>query len=338
MGKMADKLKKRAVDNKNKSGNTKYDLPDDVEKFDPGYKTYKLDFIPYVVNVKTHPDAEKGEEWLDRPILVHHGLGPEGRTSRICRRTINAKCPVCEERRDLLRSDDSDAQEMADKLKPKERVLYNVIDLDNEDKGPQLFDISYYNFSQLLEEEIRESEKDDIADFAELEGGKTVKVRFRKESFAGNPYPEASKIEFLERDDYDRDILSEVIDLDKILKILSYEELAKELHMEPSSTESEEEEEEEEESKPKKRKTDKKKSSKKKSGSKKEKEAEDDSEEEPKSKKGSKKKGNQRSTQKKQCPIGGEFGMDNEEYDECADCDLFVACREKWDELSEEEE
>ena len=85
--------------------------------------------------------------------------------------------------------------------------------------------MSYHLFGKLLENEINEADDDEVAGFAELKGGKTLKVRFSESSMGTNKFLEATRIDFLDRDDYKKSILDDVVDLDTVFNILPYEEL-----------------------------------------------------------------------------------------------------------------
>ena len=314
MGRMRDRVKKRAEANKNKGVGSLYRIPEGTDFFKPSAKTYKLDLLPYKVTVDTHPEVEKGEEWFERTIFVHRDLGVDD-AARICRRTIKEKCPVCQERKDLMREKDPDNEELIDDLKAKERCLYNVIDLANQDKGVQLWDISYFCFGKQLDEEIREGE-DEYADFAELKGGYTLKVRFSEQQLGTNKFVKATRIDFIKRKDYDKDILDEVIDLDKILIIPTEEQLEKELHnveedpgdeKKDSKEEKEEKDEEESEEDRKKREIAEERKRRRAEREKREKEEKED-------------KG-------LICPSGHEFGVDTDKFEkDCNDCELWVEC------------
>jgi len=216
----------------------------------------KFDIVPYIINVDNHPrkDEEyeialKGGIWYCRPFKTHRGVGAENDTV-VCLTSFGKKCPICEYRKKR-------AKEGADKDELKayntsNRNLYAVIPKGIKGKAEELhiFDMSQFLFQDLLNEEV--SENEEYEGFAELEGGFTLQVRWREESFAGNKYAEAGKIEFLKRDyEYDTEFLEEVPCLDEVLTELSYSALeAKFLEMEHESEEEEETEEEEEEEKP----------------------------------------------------------------------------------------
>ena len=222
MSSMRDRFKKRAKEGAQKGFSVS--LPENVKRFAPKKGTYKLDVIPYTVSAKKHPDGvAAGELWCRRPFLIHYGIGVDNKP-QVCPRTIGKPCPICEyyERERKRPGADEDALK---EIRAKARELYNVIDLDNEDEGIQVLEMSYHLFGKLLENEINEADDDEVAGFAELKGGKTLKVRFSESSMGTNKFLEATRIDFLDRDDYKKSILDDVVDLDTVFNILPYEEL-----------------------------------------------------------------------------------------------------------------
>lgn len=72
---------------------------------------------------------------------IHYGLGDEGRDSIVCRKTFDSheRCPVCEYIAQLQRSKDKGDKKLADAIKPRKRVYFNVIDRDSDnDAGDEL--------------------------------------------------------------------------------------------------------------------------------------------------------------------------------------------------------
>ena len=222
MSSMKDRFKKRAKEGAQKGFSV--NLPEDVKRFTPKKGTYKLDVIPYTVSAKRHPDGvAAGEQWCRRPFLIHYGIGVDNKP-QICPRTIGKPCPICEYYEREKKRPGAD-EEAIKEIRAKARELYNVIDLDNEDDGVQVFEMSYHLFGKLLEGEINEADDDEIAGFAELKGGKTLKVRFSEATMGKNKFLEATRIDFLDRDDYKKSILDDVVDLDSVFNVLPYEEL-----------------------------------------------------------------------------------------------------------------
>ena len=65
---------------------------------------------------------------------IHFGLGEDGKTSMVCRKTENQsnRCPVCEYINELQKSRDKNDKTLAERLKGKKRVYMNVLDRDSE--------------------------------------------------------------------------------------------------------------------------------------------------------------------------------------------------------------
>ena len=141
MSSMRDRFKKRAKEGAQKGFSVQ--LPEDVKRFSPKKGTYKLDVIPYTVSAKKHPDGvAAGELWCRRPFLIHYGIGVDNKP-QVCPRTIGKPCPICEyyERERKRPGADEDALK---EIRAKARELYIVIDLDNEDDGIQVLEMSYH--------------------------------------------------------------------------------------------------------------------------------------------------------------------------------------------------
>ena len=209
-----------------------------------------------------------------------------------------------------------------DDLKPKEREMFNVM---NEDEEIQLLFLSYHNFGKLLEEEIREEE--DYGGFADLEDGHKLSVRFKMETLGKNKYLKASKIDFKDREDLDESILDDVLNLDAIMIIKSYDDLYNEFW---------DVDDDKSEKKEKKKTT----SSRRKKNESKKDESKKDKKEEKKTTSRRKKKTpekKEKATPKKkkekpkklECPEDLDFGADFDEYECCDDCDIRKECGEK---------
>lgn len=229
-GKVANDARKQSGG----GGSRHLNLPKGISLFapEPGSKNVLLDFLPYVVSDPKHPDrnaeagvAVEGSQWYKRPYKVHRNIGAGNGDTVVCLQSIGKKCPVCVKRDELYKAEADEDDIKA--LHASDRILYIVIPLKNKkyEETPHIFDISWYNFGKLLKEELDENEEHEV--FPDLEEGETLKVRFAAKVIGkGKPFPEVSKIEFIERDEaYDEDILEEVPDLDKVLKILPYKEL-----------------------------------------------------------------------------------------------------------------
>jgi hypothetical protein len=333
---MRDRARRRAEERENQGGGgTKYNLPDGVQFYSPK-KHANLDIIPYTVSVDNHPEnVPNGEYWYQRSIFVHYGVGAEEK-SYLCLKTLKKKCPICEQRSMLMKDPNAD-EDLIKSLRPKERELYNIYDRDDVDKGVQLWDISNFNFGQKLEEELREG-KPEWAGFAEPVDGYTLKVRFSEEQIGANKFMQASRIDFEKRDgDISKKILDKALDLDKILKVLSYEQLEKiflgvdgegsgeeengsSKEAEPRSpsrlarSSGQDKDQEEEEAPPRRRAR-----------------ASEELAAEPERVEKSAKAA---AASANKCPAGGVFGKDCDELKACKDCDIWEQCIEEQERLA----
>ena len=348
-GSMRDKAKQKAERNMNRTTGGYLAVPEGAEFIKPKKGPYNWDVIPYVVKVNNHPEVEKGEQWYQRTFYVHFNIGSDNKAF-ICPKTIKKPCPICEYVRELYNSDEDENIELAKQLKAKERELYNIIDLDDQDKGVQLLDYSYHLFGKALDEEINEG-VEELAGFAELEGGYTLEVSFRKKTFNKNEFYEVRKIDFEERDDYDEDILEDVYDLDSLLKIQDYDFLQKALFDAPvdEDDDKDDKDDDDKDEEKKSRKSGKKSGKKpkkddddekpKRSGKKSDKKNKKSDDDEDKKSRKTGKKSDKKSESKKsenECPHGGTFGEDTDELDECEDCNMWTECQEKYEELNAE--
>lgn len=343
---MREKAKKKAEQSMNRGKSSYLNVPEGVERLKPK-KAMNMDVVPYIVTSDKHPIAEKGDQWYQRTFYLHY----LDNKPYVCPKSVKKPCPVCEHVKELFNSEDAADIELAKQMRAKERELYNVIDLDDQDKGVQLFELSYHLFGKALDEEISEGD-DELGGFAELVGGKTLRVSFRSKKLGKNEFLEVRKIEFEDRDDYEEDILDDVVDLDKALIIEDYDTLQKAIYgleeeeedEKPEKKSKKDADEDEDEDEPKKS-VKKKKPSKKdeddedeeekkppKKGKKvKKEEPEEDEDEDEEEKKPSKKvkkedKKADKKSKKNRCPHGHKFGEDNDEYDECSECDLWSSC------------
>jgi len=348
-GSMGAKAHKKADKEKNNVSGYLV-LPDDMKSFKLKKGSNEIDILPYEVSVDTHPEQDKGELFYQRTIFVHYNVGPEEQ-SLLCPKTLgkNMPCPICKDVAKMYKDPDVDDDTISD-IKAKKRELFNVNDATEEGEDPQLLEISYYNFGKLLDEEIREGGPD-IGDFAELEGGKTIKVRMGSDTAGSYAFIKATRIDFEDRDDYDEDILDKVADLDAMLVVKSFEEIEAIYNGEaPESTNSSEEQKEEKKEekstrrsrKPKEEKEEKKKEKStrsSRSSKKTEEKSEQKEEKEEKPAKPDRTERKKRAEEAKKkaegkednpCPCGYKFGKDCDEYpDDCDACDKWEDCMDE---------
>ena len=290
----------------------------DVLKVEGGDKI-KLDFIPYLVTADNHHDrndddnvAIDGDYWWRKPFRIHRSVGPNNDTI-VCPASLGKKCPICEHR-NLRRSEGADIEELRT-MNSSLRMLYAVIPIDHKkfDEKVCIWDFSAKLFQELLDDELEEDE--DNRCFPDLEGGKTLHIRFVEESLGKNKFAKASRIDFKDRDDdYEESVLDDVPQLDDMLTVLSYKAISKMFF--------EFEEVDDEPKKKKKKNAEDEVSSTKRKKKKVKEEVIEEVDDEPK-KKATRTKG-----KKNKCPEGYKFGVDTDDYNECEDCKLWDACKE----------
>ena len=335
-GRIAQNVKRR----KREASSVGYlNLPKDIKLLSPDEETRKmnLDFLPYVVTHKKHPDqvdgAEAGELWFRSPFKVHRDVGVNGDTI-VCPTSIGKPCPICEYMA-KLRKEGRDWDEIK-VYRASPRALYAVMPLSlrKHDEDIYILDISDFLFFNELQDHLELNEEDEV--FPDIEEGKTARLRLKWKSFGNNKFYELVILGFEDRDPYEESIIDDIPQLDDVLNILSYNELEnKFLEMEDEisdetlddkiedeqpkrskyrrSTPDEEKDDEPEEKETPKRKTVRRRSA---------------AKEEPEEEKKETSKRSKRSKDNPDCPYKHKFGEDFEKFDDCAEC-------EKWDECEE---
>lgn len=81
---------------------------------------------------------------------THWGVGPEGKRSIICPKVINQPCPVCKRAEKFAESDSAKKQAIAEKLQAKNRVIFNILDLDSKDGNIYQWSCSESQLQELL--------------------------------------------------------------------------------------------------------------------------------------------------------------------------------------------
>ena len=307
--KISDSLKKRTKENhknRNKGGITgkkAVDIPDDL-RFKPEEGKNKIDIIPYVVATDHHPQRDegykKGEIDYVLDYFEHSYVGATGDSFLCLKKTFGLPCPICEEQQRMRASGKYDKEDIKE-LNPSRRVLYNVIDKNDEDKGIQLFPVSHFLFEKELLEEA-EAAEDEIIIFADIEDGRTIFFRAVEDDSMDSSFLRYKSFKFYERDEeLDENLIEQAISLDELLIIPTYEEVK--TAFESNSNDKMEDDEAEDD------------------------EVEDDEVEEiPVKKRRQRKKENE-------CPYGHKFGVDIDREKDCKKCD-----EEVWQKCAEENE
>ena len=293
----------------------RFKMPAGIDSWSPEKAaSYNFDILPYEVTDENHPDGvEKGMLWYKRPFAVHHGVGIND-DSIVCPASVGKPCPICAKRAALSKADYDGNADQIKAMKPQKYVAFNMQHPDDVDKFVVLA-LSRGKFAQPLEQELLEASDDAVLNFWDVtDEGKTLKVRFSKDTFNGRDFLVATRIDFKDRDAMDEDeILEAVANLDDIFYVLPADKIEKMFF------EIEDEDEDEDKKKGKKGKKGK--------GKKKPEPEEEEDDEEPAPKKGKGKKDKKKS-KKGKCPKGHKFGKDVDKFDDCDDCNVWDACEE----------
>ncbi len=309
-------------------------LPKGVSEWNPEKAgTYMIDIVPYEVRTTKHPDGiEDGVLWWKHPFKVHHGVGIKNE-SIACPESIGKNCPICEERAKLAQNYDEN-EERIKAIQAQRLVAYNILDPDDAD-SVCVFAISRGKFPSTLETELDEGPEENLNFYDVTDEGRTIKARFSKDQFMGRDFLTCTRIDFAQRDEMDEDeVLEKTVELSEIFNVPSYDELkSKFLELDDLDDEEEEEETEEEE-------TEEEETEEEETEEEEEETEEEEEETEPapkkkvKTKKSRKKKTSKKSS-KPECPEGGVFGQDIDEFEACDECELWDKCDEEFDRLEE---
>lgn len=207
-------------------------LPDNVEVFKPKKEgNVRFNIIPYVAG-KNNRDADPGELDYEFTFWTHTiGEGDDRRTIVCPKKTYGKPCPICEEV-ERLSKNYVENQEEIKAIKAKQRQLFNIVDARDEEDKIQVYDTSYFKgFGEMLDKRLRnfdDEDDEDYRDFADIPGGRTLKVMFAEDTFGGRKFFAPSSIDFVARkEELDDSIIDKAVCLDSCLKVLDYEQILK---------------------------------------------------------------------------------------------------------------
>ena len=180
-----------------------------------------LDMIPHVAG-KGNPNADEGFEIAHLEYYAHWVPDLTGKAkSYICSAScIGKKCAVC----DYLKRN-PDNKDLADSLKSKKRMLWNVIDHSDKDKKIKVWDTPYWkSFGEKLKDAIRVSDKYDNYD--DPESGYSVQLTVKESTNPKFGKFEIARVDLVPRDNqYELSIMDEACVLEDCLIVPDYDEL-----------------------------------------------------------------------------------------------------------------
>lgn len=197
-----------------------------------GYNLF--DIMPFIVATKNHPQ-EVAMGMIDYvvEVYVHSGIGLLNNSYICLEKTFGKPCFVCQERKRIMEEEKKDWKHPdVSALGCSRKVLHNVIDLKNLDKGLQLFYGSYAYFEKELLDAVNDYKiKNGLAEpplFSDLIDGKSISFKATAEKWGEIPYFKYKNFTLEDRTaSYDPGILNMTIPLDSIFHIPTFEEVQK---------------------------------------------------------------------------------------------------------------
>jgi hypothetical protein len=181
------------------------------------------------------PWNEEGIWYLEIP--YHYNIGEENETLICPKRFKGMRCYICDVVKDLRSKTGEEFKALADKLRPRNRIFYNIVDLENPTAGVQVFGSGKGIFEDLIYYDL----DDDWGDITSPTRGYDIVIDRRgtglQSKYQVLPKRNPSAIT-------NKEWLDQLNDLSVLTnKVLSYEEL-KVLYERGSLATSEEEDEE----------------------------------------------------------------------------------------------
>lgn len=316
-----------------------YEIPEDVPRYQIKDGENRLDIIPYKISNPLNPAVaihgfEVGELDYFQQLEVHQSVGVRNNQYLCAKRMFSKPCFICEMQIDLY---DQNEREEAKALYPKQRAVYNVIDLDEPEKGIQVWEVSYF----WVENELRKlaaakSKRGPAIVFGDYEIGKTITFIAAEEKPWGM---KPGNFNFEDREPYDASICDKAYPLDQYYVMPDYEEVQKdylqvtsEIDEEPAPAPRRERgrvinDVEKIEPEPEKKSFED-------YADEGEKFLEDNPTLEPEPE--AEKPRRRRREQTNKCPYGHRFGNDFDKHDDCTECsdDTYDKCGDEYDALS----
>jgi hypothetical protein len=158
----------------------------------------------------------------------HKNLGPGKYKRAVCLIAEGQEsCPVCQVVKELWKTKNNEDAKLAKSIKAIIRVYYNIIDLNDKKKGVQVWQSGVEVLEQLLGFVTNEK----YGDFTDPAKGRNIVLIFTEgkntksnfNEYAVQPDPDRTSID-------DPQWLESLVDLSKIVKTLTYDELSNVLY------------------------------------------------------------------------------------------------------------
>jgi hypothetical protein len=287
-----------------------------ITRWKPSEDDHSINIIPYFAG-KNNPKVKEGKSTYFLDLFVHSRVGVNEDSYVCLNRNYGQKCPICEHQAQLRKEGDED-EEYIKSLNPTRRAIYNIEVLDNpkeKAKGVQLWEVSHFLFEKELAELAKKKSGGGFVYFStpDTEEGRIVSFRRKGEG-------KATKFPALSFEEREEPVSDEVLDaarcIEDLIHIPTYEEVYAAAFPE-TSKETAKKKEDDDDDRPV-RKT------------------EDDDDDRPVRKR---EDDDEKDVPEKveevegECPIGQVFGKEFDEFENCDNCKVREACKEKYNEL-----
>jgi hypothetical protein len=315
-------MSKYGSNSDNQNGYKYFDLSDysDVKYFKIKKEgAYAFDMIPFEISSKNNllvinKEAQMGELVPYLTFKLHKNIGPM-KKAVVCPSSIGKPCPICEEAQRWAKEKGYKSEEYK-ALKATDRIIFNMVDADDDDHELMLFEASDFLFlKELLDEAKAQADRKgmsiedfDFAGTADPNNAKTINFRAATEKGPTSEFFKYKAFSFEKRTNKYKDITP--VPLDSCIMVNSYDELKAMLYGEdvaedePPARKPSRDDDDERPAKSKAR--------------------DDDDDEAPRHKKPSR---DEEEDKKPECPVSGlEFGVDTDESRKCNNCELYSEC------------
>lgn len=277
-----------------------------------------IDIIPYEAGTQD-PRNKPGEPVYVLDIEVHRNVGPMEEMI-VCLEQYKKPCPICEEGR-RLNKEGKDYKKYVKPLKPSRRALYNIRVRENEEaakKGNLVFEIAHWFMEKHISKIAKDPRGNGFVVFCDPDEGKSISFERTGTGAENTGY---AGHRFVDRPEpISNEELEEVVCLDEIIKIHTYDEICDIFYGSSPKDSSKDDERDEEKYSGKDDEGDEEKD---------EMDDERDEQDQPDDPPPQTEKLNRRSRREPKvptCPHGGVIGEDIDELKECEECKVYNQC------------
>ena len=220
---------------KNFSGKSIYksEKVSNVSFYSPKAGDHLIDIIPHITG-ENHPTIAPGKAQYYLDIWVHYGLNDDNSQCLCLSKNFGKKCPICEHQKQLREEGADD--KVWKNIGPKRRTIYNIVSFDSEkeqSKGVQLWNVAHFymemHLTKLMKGPVRPGRKVNVSEayiiFSDPDEGRSVAFSI-EDPKSKDDFPKYVGHRFVDRDySIPDEQLAAAICLDDLLHIPSYNEV-----------------------------------------------------------------------------------------------------------------